>query len=94
MPGSLSMPPAILILFKAFLLARGSGASEISVSTLLDAFEVDFDPMQSGTEGPFVPVPQEDIPFSAAAAAALAAAGDLETVSLDQLRDALVNADE
>ena len=78
---------------KATVLARSSGASEIGIDELLNAFTTEFAPNQPIASNPgFVPIPKYDVPLSPAAATAIASAGDLETVSLEQLRTALLNA--
>ena len=84
------MTPAWLVLIKAAVLARRSGAREITVRHLLDAFQIDVEPSQAGGQGPFVPVPKFDITFSAEAAAALTSAGEIEALSVEQLRTALM----
>jgi hypothetical protein len=88
------MPPGVLILIKAGLLARSSGAAEIGIDELLSAINIQ-SPLSGPTassEGPFIPVPKYDILLSSAAAKAIASAGNLETLSSEQLRNALLNA--
>lgn len=87
------MPPGLNILIKAALLARSSGASEIGIDELLSAFNTEPGLSEpAASDGPFTPVPKCDVPLSFAAAEAITSAGNLETCSLERLRNALLNA--
>ena len=82
------------VLVRALVLARSLGGSEIGIDHLLAAL----DPETASTEpvpppeGPFVPVPGQDMLLSPDAAAALAALGDILTIPLDVLRSVLLSA--
>jgi hypothetical protein len=89
------LPPAWTIFVKAAVMARDSGASEIGVDELLAAFTSDLAPNESvepKSDDAFIPIPRYEVPLSPAAAAAITSAGGLETVSVDQLRTALLGA--
>ena len=85
------IPPVFDVFLKAFLLAEKEGAPEIGINHLLAALDsaaMETNFSESPT-GPFVPVPGADKVFSSEAQAAMAAAGDLDQVTLDSLRAAL-----
>ena len=89
------LPSAFSILVNAALLARLSGAAEIGVNELLAVTADDFTPAKSErptVNDELIPVPKYDIALSPAAAAAIAAAGGLGDLSIDQLRSTLLEA--
>jgi hypothetical protein len=93
------LPPVIEVFFKALILAEEEGAPEIGVDHLLAAMDSPTtanEPVEQ-TMGPFVPVPHRDKPLSSEAKTAIEAAGglapsDLEKLTIDSLRKALLGA--
>jgi len=84
----------MLVMIKALVLARGSGASEIGIDHFLAALEPESSSVDPAAppEGTFFPVPRQDIALSHGAAAAIATLGDISTIPLDVLRSALLSA--
>jgi hypothetical protein len=76
------------------VLAQTSGATEIEIDHLLAALDPEFgllDPVVP-PEGPFFPVPKEDMALSPGAAAAIRPLGDISTIPLDVFRSVLLAA--
>ncbi len=88
------MPPAFQVLFRALTLSLASGYSEIGIDQLLAALEPEFVPAMLEEPKPQLqlPHPRQDLPLSPAAIAALSSAGNIETLSLDRLKDVLLAA--
>ena len=88
------MLPEISAMFvKAVASAREAGATEVGVDDLINALTPDPTRSQSSNEAPpggLAPAPHYDVRFSSAAAAALASAGDLHSLTVDQLMAALL----
>src|SRR5262245_33623439 len=91
------VPPVIEVFFKALILAEEENASEIGVDHLLTALDsptTTTEPVEQSM-GPFVPAPHRDKPLSSEAKTAIEAAGvlapsDLEQLTIDSLRRALL----
>lgn len=86
------MSQAVLVLVKAALLARNAGLAEVGIDELLLSIDSDSAVVDTPVSGTCVPVPKHDIALSSAAAAAIASCGNIEAVSVERLRDALVKA--
>jgi hypothetical protein len=86
--------PTMLVLIKALVLARSSGASEIGIDHLLAALEAESSSVDPAAppEGTFFPVPRQDMALSRGAATAIARLGDISTIPLDVLRNVLLSA--
>ena len=93
------LSPVIEVFVRALILAEDENAPEIGVDHLLAALDgprTDSKPVEQA-KGPFVPTPHRDKAFSSAAKAAIEAAGavapsDLEQLTIDSLRRALLAA--
>jgi hypothetical protein len=91
----LFLPPVIEVFFKALILAEKENAPEIGVDHLLAALDTPAaktKPVEQ-SPGPFVPASHRDKPLSNQAKAAIEAAGtrsDLEQLTIDSLRTALL----
>jgi hypothetical protein len=87
-------PPAILVLCRALVFAQTSGATEIDIDHLLAALDPEsgsLDPV-APSEGPFFPVPKQDMALSPGAAAAIGPLGDISAIPLDVFRSVLLSA--
>ena len=93
------LSPVIEVFVRALILAEDENAPEIGVDHLLAALDsptTESKPVEQSM-GPFVPAPHRDKAFSSEAKAAIEAAGtaapsDLEQLSIDSLRRALLAA--
>jgi hypothetical protein len=91
------LPPVIEVFLKALILAEKENAPEIGVDHLLAALDTptaERKPVEQ-SPGPFVPASHRDKPLSSQAKAAIEAAGalapsDLEQLTIDSLRTALL----
>ena len=86
--------PAMLVLVRALVLAQTSGASEIGIDHLLAALDPETSSAEpvAPPEGPFFPVPRQDMALAPDAAAAMAPLGDISTIPLNVLRSVLLSA--
>jgi hypothetical protein len=93
------LSPVIEVFVKALILAEDENAPEIGIDHLLASLDcptIDSKPAEQA-KGPFVPTPHRDKALSSAAKAAIEAAGavapsDLEQLTIDSLRRALLAA--
>jgi hypothetical protein len=86
---------AILVLFRALVLAQSSAASEIGVDHLLAALDADVasnEPVATLIAERYVAVPKQDMPLAPDVVAALGRFREISTIPLDVLRSALVSA--
>jgi hypothetical protein len=84
------------VVFKAMLLAQGSGASEIGIDILLTAIDAPMPnmppPESPGAESCGFVINSDWTPLSSEVVEALAPFGGLEEISLEALRTALLSA--
>jgi hypothetical protein len=88
-------PPAVVLLFRAMMVARNAAASEITITHLLAAIDVPYTPPErfaSTPCGPFVPVERQELLLSPGAASVISSLGDLSSISIEALRPALLAA--
>jgi hypothetical protein len=86
--------PAVLIFIRALILARKAGSSEISVDDLLCAMNeiAGFEETAIQPGPPFLPAPEQELPFSSGAMAAIQPLGEISGISRNALRGALLEA--
>lgn len=84
----------MLVLLRALVLAQRSGASEIGIDHLLAALDPETRSVNpiAPREGPFFPVPRQDMALSLGATAAMAPLGDISTIRPDVLLSVLLSA--
>ena len=84
----------MLVLVRALVLAQSSGALEIGIGHLLAALDPETGSAEpvAPREGPFFPVPRQDMALSSDAAMAMAPLGDISAIPLDVLRSVLLSA--
>jgi hypothetical protein len=79
------------VLFRAMILARDAGASEINIDHLLAALDQPSShPPRSEPPPPPLPVERLDLPFSPEAVSVMSTFGDVSCVPVDVLRRALL----
>ena len=87
--------PAVVLLFRAMMVAKNAAASEITIAHLLAAIDAPYTPPErfaSTPSGPFVPIERQELPLSPGAASVISSLGDLSSISIEALRPALLAA--
>lgn len=77
-------------IFTAFVLAHQAGATEIDLDHLLSALDTPLPKRRQPTDGPFMPVPRQDLPLSNAARTAFKRLNKFDTATADDIRAILI----